>query len=89
MMSVCYPKIRPTDYALFRGVLDRDLPASYDEWFDLARKEMRGITVNGDAPIEIEVDPDEFARYCHAERYARTLAQLKQFAAEKGRGKSY
>jgi hypothetical protein len=54
-----------------------------------ARKEMREITVNGDTPIEIEVDPDEFARYCHAAQHTRTLDRLKQFVAEKGGGKSY
>jgi hypothetical protein len=89
MPIVNYPKIRPTDYALFRGVLHGDLPASYEEWFDLARKELREIVVNGDTPREIETDPDEFARYCHVRRYARTLDRLKRFASEKGSGNSY
>ena len=38
MTVVFYPKIRPNDYALFRGVLHSDLPDSYNEGFDLARK---------------------------------------------------
>ena len=89
MPVVCYTKIRPTGYTLFQGVLHPDLPASYDKWFDLARKEMREIIVKGDTTTEIEVDPDEFARYCHAGRHARTLDRLKQFATAKGSGKSY
>jgi hypothetical protein len=89
MTIVYYPKIRPTDYDLFHGVLRPDVPDSYDEGFDLARKEMREIILKGDTPIEVEIDPDEFGRYCHAGRHARTLERLKQFAAEKGSGKIY
>jgi hypothetical protein len=36
MTIVYYPKIRPTDYDLFHGVLRPDVPDSYDEGFDLA-----------------------------------------------------
>jgi hypothetical protein len=31
-------------------VLDRDLPTFYDEWFDLARKEMRGCRLSPTLP---------------------------------------
>ena len=33
MTIVYYPKIRPTDYDLFHGVLRPDVPDSYDEGF--------------------------------------------------------
>ena len=89
MTVVYYPKIRPADYDLLQSVLRPDLPDSYDEGFDLARKEMRDIILQGDTPMEVEIDPEEFGRYCHAGRHVRTLDRLKQFAAEKGNGKSY
>jgi hypothetical protein len=50
---------------------------------------MREIVLNGRTPVEIVIDPDEFARYCHAGQHARTLERLKQFAGEKGSGKTY
>jgi hypothetical protein len=50
---------------------------------------MREIIVAGDTPCEIEVNPDEFARFCQAGGHARTFDRLLEFVTEKGRGKSY
>jgi len=84
-MAVYYPKINPTDYDAFRSVLHPDFPDTYDEWFDLSRKQMREIILTGAGdPIEVEIYSHEFAAYCHTGRYARTLDRLKQFATEKG-----
>jgi len=88
MTIVYYPKLRPADYDAFQAVLHPDLPNTYNEWFDLARKEMREIIVNGDTPIDVEIDPHEFAQYCHTTRSARTLDSLKQCVAQKRRNKT-
>ena len=85
-MAVYYPKIRPTDYDAFRSVLHPDLPNTYNEWLDLAREQMRQIILTrAGNPIEVEINPHEFAVYCHSGRHARTLDSLKRFATEKGR----
>jgi len=84
MAIIYYPKISPNDYDAFRSILNPDLPDTYDKWFDLARKQMREIILNGDTPIEVEVYPHQFAGYCHTGRHARTLDRREQFAAEKG-----
>ena len=80
MATVYYPKLRPTDYDTFRRAQNSDLPGTYNEWFDLARKEMRQFIVSGDTVIEVEIDPDELIAYCHGARNARTLDGLKKFA---------
>jgi hypothetical protein len=84
MTTVYYPKIPSADYDTLRGVLHPDLPDTYDEWFDLARKQMRQIILAGNDPVEVEIYPHQFTMYCHAGRHARTLDRLKQFATEKG-----
>ena len=87
---IYYPAIRATDYDTFSGVLHASLPDTYDRWLDFQHKEMREIVLAGNNPKEVEVDPDEFARYCQAKRATtRNLDTLRQFAAEKGTGKRY
>jgi hypothetical protein len=85
--NVFYPKVRVADYYTLRSGPDMDLPETYHEWRDLQAEEMRQIILNGDTPVEVEVDPDEFAEYCKASRHARTFDRLKQFVAEKGDGR--
>ena len=90
MATVYYPKIRVgDDYRTLSGEPHLNLPDTYNEWLDFSYQQMREIIVAGDAPCEIEVNPDEFARFCQAGGHARTFDRLLEFVAEKGRGKSY
>lgn len=89
MATVYYPKLSPANFHALRSGPDLNLPDTYNEWLNLSRKQMREIILAGDSPIEIEIDPDEFARFCHTLRAARTFDRLLQFAAEKGSGKNY
>ncbi len=89
MATVYYPKIGPADYDTFRSEPNLNLPDTYDEWLNLSHKELREIELVGDTFKEIEINPDEFARFCQAKRKARTFDALRQFAAAKGSGQSY
>jgi hypothetical protein len=90
MSTVYFPKIRAgDDYSTLRSEPNLNLPDTYNEWLDFSYQQMREIIVAGDTPCEIEVNPDEFARFCQAGGHARTFDRLLEFVTEKGRGKSY
>jgi len=89
MAIIYYPRIRLADYDTLRSEPNLNLPDTYNEWLDFSYQEQRQIILAGNDPVEIEIDPDEFARFCQALGSARTFDRLLQFAAEKGSGKQY
>lgn len=58
------PTIAKTDYESFRRVLGRNLPDTYDEWLYLANKRSLDNIAKGNESKPIELNADEFARYC-------------------------
>jgi hypothetical protein len=83
-ITVYYPKLSLAHYHTLSSEPNLNLPDTYNEWLNLAHKEMREIILAGDRPCEIEIDPDEFAEFCHSEGKARTFGALREFATKKG-----
>jgi hypothetical protein len=57
-----------------------DLPATYEEWL---QQQARGSGKNGDAVIEVDVNPSEFVRYLQATKATTNLKELQAFASAK------
>ncbi len=89
-MAILYsPKILPQHYDALRHVLHPDMPDTYDEWLYLETKQSADWLNRGHTVTQIEIDPDEFTRYCNAVRARGSLQNLRRFAAEKSGGKQY
>jgi ribosome biogenesis SPOUT family RNA methylase Rps3 len=89
-MAILYsPKISADDYNAFRRILHSHLPDTYDEWLYLETKQCADWLGRGHTVRNIEVDPDEFVRYCNTIRARRNLQDLRNFTAEKSGGKQY
>jgi hypothetical protein len=89
MPTVYIPKISAHDYEPFRRMLSANFPNTYDEWLKFADNEINRISAKGDIAAFMEVRPDEFARYCAAERTHCDFDSLKAFALQKASGYKY
>lgn len=83
------PLITPQDFNAFRGLLSPDFANSYDEWFNLHTKEKLERGQVGFDIHEIQVDPNEFVRYCRACGVTPNRKTLLDFAIEKDAGGHY
>ncbi len=81
------PFIQANDYGAFRRLMNGDIPDTYDEWLKLIAKRRREEAPRRDAIRDIQVDPDEFARYCDATGQRCNNAALTRFTIEKARRK--
>jgi len=89
-MSIKFiPTIAKADYESFRRVINRNLPNTYDEWLYLAAKVSADNVSKGNISNPVELNPDEFRRYCTATGAAPDLQALDNFAYEKGMGNKY
>ena len=81
--------IRKDDYEAFRRILKDDIPDTYEEW------RYRQLSKSNDfiakwqkaEVIEVDVNPNDFARYCDATNSDRTIETLDRFATEESFGK--
>ena len=89
MMTTYIPKIIAKDYESFRRFLGADIPNTYNEWLKFADKEANRVRTKGNIPKLMEVNPDEFARYCAKEGTHRDFVSLKAFALQKADGHCY
>jgi hypothetical protein len=89
-MANVYPaRVNPSDYEMIRGILNNDLPDTYQVWFDFQLKcevdsQRQGYTVG-----HIKIDPDEIARYCGAHGGHRSHHGLLHFVIKKSQGEKY
>lgn len=83
------PKIAAHNYDTFCGLIGSDLPNTYNEWLQLQAKETRERTQVGYDVQMIEIDPNEFARYCGAKGVATDTLRLVHLACEKAAGHRY
>jgi hypothetical protein len=81
-----FPLIAPNDYAAFRSILNEDIPATYDEWFNLQSKEIREFVQVGRATRKIPIDPYEFVRFLRARGANANIVSLRNFTIEKDAG---
>ncbi len=73
----------PQHYNAFRDILDAHIPNAYDEWRKFHVQKAANILYSGHTYVEVQIDPDEFARACDANRVERTLQGLDHFAGLK------
>jgi hypothetical protein len=77
------PILRPHQYDAFRREIGLDLANSYDEWAKLFADDLAKAQRRGDSTFEVEVDYDEFIRYCSAEGHKPDAELLRRFAVFK------
>jgi hypothetical protein len=89
-MAIIYiPVLAREKYETLRGILGSKIPDAFDDWeqflTDKAAKARAGL----DTVRNVNVDPDEFARYLDTTHSQHDLDALDDFTAEKASGKSY
>jgi hypothetical protein len=84
-----FPLILPNDYAAFRRLVGSDIPDTYDEWFNLQRKEIREFVQAGRATKTIEVHSNEFSRFLRERGANANIVSLRNFTIEKDAGNTY
>ena len=89
MATVILPRINPSDYDAVRRIINDDLPDAHNKWFNLQVKEELDLQSLGHTCRYIQIDPDEFARYCDAHRYEGNHDGLRNFAIKKAGGTNY
>jgi len=83
------PKIAAKDYDAFRRIINADFPYTYDEWLKLMAERRLEHERRQFIAREIEVNPDEFTRYCRAKGSSYNLKTLEDFTAEIATGNRY
>ena len=85
------PWFLPRDYDnIRRAAVDNfNLPQTYDEWFDIATREVANLQARGAVVDRVIVDSKEFARYCVAIGQEQNVATLGAFVIAKKTGRYY
>jgi hypothetical protein len=83
------PNISSRNYQAIRSLSGSDLPDTYDEWLQASTKDRRERAQAGFDPRLIEIDPNEFARYCAARGEPADGKRLLDFTGEKFAGNRY
>ena len=79
------PMIPKQQYHSFRGALGTDIPDTYDEWLNLTNKLRNERIRQGEVVPQVEIDFDEFTRFCAARGTTPNNKALLDLAIEKSR----
>jgi hypothetical protein len=82
------PIIGRKDYDAFRRDLGSKLAGTYDEWAKLLSNEADAARRLGKTVVEVDIDYDEFTRYCVASGKKPGPLVLLQFAIHKPLGEA-
>lgn len=74
------------DYQVFRGLIGKDLPDTYDEWRQFHTDNAASLIKNGHDVRYVEAYPSEFISFCSAGERKCNLDSLEDFALKKGLG---
>jgi len=78
------PWIRQEDYLAMKAVCpDDNLPASFDQWQELATNEVAELEAKGITVVKVIIDPQELCRWCTAKGIHPNLAGRAAFASYK------
>jgi len=72
--------IPPQHYETVRRILNGHMPNTYDEWGQFHVDKAANLLSKGHTYKEVQIDPDEFSRYCDRNGEQRTLRGLDNFA---------
>jgi hypothetical protein len=89
MASTYLAQINPSDYEMIRGILNNDLPDTYQVWLDFQLKGETNLQKRGHTFSHIEIDPGEIARYCGTHGGHRSRHGLLHFVMKKSQGENY
>lgn len=89
MANVCLARLNPSDYEMVRGILNNDLPVTYEEWLRFQAKGEIDFARQGHSISYLPIDPDELARYCGNNGGHRSHHGLLHFVIKKSRGEKY
>ena len=84
-----FPLISAHNYEGFCQLIKDDFPQSYEQWLGLVTKRRIEESQRGYRFVEVDVNPDEFARYCAETGQYCNSAALGRFATEKHGGSNY
>ena len=82
-------QIDPSDYEMIRGVLNEDLPDTYEVWLKFQTKGEVEAKRQGHSIVYVPIDPDELVRYCGSNGGHRSRHGLHHFVIRKSRGENY
>lgn len=82
-MNFILPVLREKDYDAFRRDIGPDLANTYDEWAKLFADDLAKAKRRGETTIKVEVNYDEFIRFCRAEGHEPNSELLRRFAVFK------
>jgi hypothetical protein len=91
MPTFYVPRVREQHYDAFHRVLKDDVPQTHAQWRDRQLRQEVQLSSGWESPvklIEVEIDPDEFARYCDRTNSNYTIETLYRLATEKASGKN-
>jgi hypothetical protein len=88
--SKVVPWFLPQNYDAIKRALKNDpnLPVTYDEWFNLQTKQVAEIEARGTFVEKVNINPDEFARYCASCGQKQNDVMLRAFAIVKKAGRN-
>ena len=89
MASTYLARINQSDYEMIRGILNDDLPDTYQVWLDFQSKGETNFKRQGQTVNYIVIVPDEIARYCGAHGGHRSRHGLLHFVMKKSQGENY
>jgi hypothetical protein len=89
MASTYLAQINPSDYEMVRGILNNDLPDTYQVWLDFQLKGETNAKRQSQTVSHIPIDPDEIARYCGAHGGHRSRHGLLHFVIKKSQGEKF
>jgi hypothetical protein len=76
---VCLPRISSTDFEAFRRVMKDEIGTAYEKWLQMNGKRL-SYWRERSMVIEVDVNPNEFAAFCHRESKRPDLSSLDYFA---------
>lgn len=89
-MAIIYiPVINAKKYDALKAILGSHVPDTFDEWGQFLNDKSAKARTGLDTVRNINVDPDEFARFLDTTNAQHNLDGLDDFTAEKGSGKNY
>ncbi len=83
MATFPLPIIRPEEHQSFRDTIGPDIADTYNEWLKLHAQEINEHLRRGETIVEIEVEFDEFIRFCRARDTTPNKKALHDLAIEK------
>ena len=89
MTNVYLARLNPSDYEMVQGILNDDLPATYEEWLKFQAKGEIDFKRQGHSISHLPIDRDELARYCGNHGGHRSHHGLLHLVMKKSQGEKY